>query len=81
VVGGKGRDKFVLQLQPGSDAIGDFQIGEDLFLLAGGLTYDQIRVLQTKDGSAIALATSNRILAILPDLSANLLGFEAFSLV
>jgi hypothetical protein len=81
LVGGKGRDKFVLQLQPGSDAIGDFQIGEDLFLLAGGLTYDQIRVLQTKDGSAIALATSNRILAILPDLSANLLGFEAFSLV
>ena len=61
--------------------ISDFQNGEDLFLLAGGLTYDQIRVLQMKDGSAIALATTNRILAILPDLSANLLGFEAFSLV
>jgi len=81
LVGGKGRDKFVLQLQQGSDVISDFQNGEDLFLLAGGLTYDQIRVLQMKDGSAIALATTNRILAILPDLSANLLGFEAFSLV
>jgi len=81
LVGGKGRDKFVLQLQQGSDVISDFKNGEDLFLLAGGLTYDQIRVLQMKDGSAIALATTNRILAILPDLSANLLGFEAFSLV
>lgn len=81
LVGGKGRDKFVLQLQPGSDVISDFQNGEDLFLLAGGLTYDQIRVFQTKDGAAIALATNNRILALLPDLPANLLGFEAFSLV
>lgn len=81
LVGGKGRDKFVLQLQAGSDVISDFQIGEDLFLLAGGLTYDQIRVFQTKDGSVIALATNNRILALLPDLPANLLGFEAFSLV
>lgn len=81
LVGGKGRDKFVLQLQQGSDVIGDFQNGEDLFLLAGGLTYDQIRVLQMKDGSAIALATSNRILAILPGLPANILGFEAFTSV
>lgn len=81
LVGGKGRDKFILQLQQGSDVISDFKTGEDLFLLAGGLTYDQIRVLQTKDGSAIALATNNRILALLPDLPANLLGFEAFSLV
>ncbi|WP_373537007.1 calcium-binding protein [Microcoleus sp.] len=81
LVGGKGRDKFVLQLQQGSDVISDFKTGEDLFLLAGGLTYEQIRVLQTKDGSAIALATSDRILALIPDLPANLLGFEAFSLV
>jgi len=81
LVGGKGRDKFVLQLQAGSDVISDFQIGEDLFLLAGGLTYDQIRVFQTKDGAAIALATNNRILALLPDLPANLLGFEAFTSV
>jgi Ca2+-binding RTX toxin-like protein len=81
LVGGKGRDKFILQLQQGSDVISDFQTGEDLFLLAGGLTYDQIRVFQTKDGSAIALATNGEILAILPDLPANLVGFEAFSLV
>lgn len=81
LVGGKGRDKFVLQLQAGSDVISDFKNGEDLFLLAGGLTYDQIRVLQTKDGAAIALVTNGEILALLPDLPANSLGFEAFSLV
>ncbi|MEG4810173.1 calcium-binding protein [Microcoleus sp. F8-D3] len=81
LVGGKGRDKFVLQLKQGSDVISDFQNGEDLFLLAGGLTYNQIRVFQTNDGVAIALVASNEILALLPDLPANLLGFEAFNSV
>ncbi|MEG4116648.1 calcium-binding protein [Microcoleus sp. N9_B4] len=81
LVGGKGRDKFVLQLKQGSDVISDFQNGEDLFLLAGGLTYNQIRVFQTNDGVAIALVASNEILALLPDLPGNLLGFEAFNSV
>ncbi|NJK68253.1 MAG: calcium-binding protein [Microcoleus sp. SU_5_3] len=81
LVGGKGRDKFVLQLQQGSDVISDFKNSEDLFLLAGGLTYDQIRVFQTKDGAAIALVSNGEILALLPDLPANSLGFEDFSLV
>jgi len=81
LLGGKGRDKFILQLQQGSDVISDFKNGEDLFLLTGGLTYDQIRVFQTKDGAAIALVTNGEILALLPDLPANLLGFEAFTSV
>ena len=76
--GGKGRDKFILRSSQGSDAIGDFKNGEDLFLLAGGLTYDQIRVFETNNGMAIALASSGEILAFLPGFPANILGVEAF---
>ena len=79
--GGKGRDKFILRSPQGTDVIGDFKNGEDLFLLTGGLTYDQIRVFETNNGMAIALASSGEILAFLPGLPANILGFEAFTSV
>ena len=42
----QGRDRFVLKPGSGSDLITDFTKGEDLLVLAGGLTFAQLSITQ-----------------------------------
>jgi len=44
--GGIGRDRFVLTAGSGADLITDFTKGEDLLVLAGGLTFAQLSITQ-----------------------------------
>lgn len=74
--GGEGRDTFVLMPSSGIDAIADFSISQDLLLLAGGLTFEQLTLTPGTGNRAqdtlIRLASTGEVLASLTGLSVNL---------
>ena len=45
LVGGEGSDRFILVANQGSDIITDFQKGQDLFVLDGGITFKQLTIV------------------------------------
>jgi Ca2+-binding RTX toxin-like protein len=65
LIGGAGRDRFVLESGGGADVIVDFQDSEDLIVLSRGLTFPQIRVTQGFDGALITIPITGEILATL----------------
>lgn len=69
LTGGVGRDLFVLAPGPGIDTITDFTIGQDSIGLSGGLTYEQLSIVQGIDLNAndsfITVTDSAEVLAVL----------------
>ncbi|NJM61157.1 MAG: S8 family serine peptidase [Oscillatoriales cyanobacterium RU_3_3] len=63
LTGGSGSDRFVLNLDSGSDTIVDFELGIDKFVLDNGLTFQQLEISQTAAGTLLKLGSSDRILA------------------
>ncbi|TAE95315.1 MAG: calcium-binding protein, partial [Oscillatoriales cyanobacterium] len=47
----------------GSDVIADFTKGEDLLVLAGGLTFAQLTITQSPNAGAIAISQNGQLLA------------------
>ncbi len=74
--GGGGNDTFVIAPNQGLVKIQDFKLGEDTVSLAGGLTFDQLTVVQgTGENQANALIQdkSGKLLAIVENIQASLL--------
>lgn len=67
ITGGEGSDRFILGAGLGTDTITDYQQGVDQIALLGGLTFAQLTITPQAGGSAITVATSGEVLAILPD--------------
>lgn len=63
--GGDGRDVFVLSALRGLDVVLDFQDGQDLLGLAGGLTLAQLSITAGSNGALIRLASTNELLVSL----------------
>ena len=55
VSGGSGSDRFILFSDDGSDTILDFQLGQDLIALGGGLTFEQLTITQSGTSTIISL--------------------------
>lgn len=72
LMGGNGSDQFVLSAT-GSNAIGDFQLGADLLGLSGGLTFQQLSIVQSGNNTVITQLGSNQLLATLNGVTANLI--------
>jgi len=72
LIGGQGNDIFVLTMGEGTDAIQDFEIGQDVLALAEGLRLEQLAF----SGSQILFETE--VLAILPGVNAANLGVDTF---
>ncbi|OCR01383.1 hypothetical protein BCD67_23300 [Oscillatoriales cyanobacterium USR001] len=53
LTGGSGKDIFALKLGEGFDTIGDFNLGEDLIGLTGGLSFDLLEMIQGDRGTII----------------------------
>ncbi|NER30415.1 MAG: calcium-binding protein [Symploca sp. SIO1C4] len=77
--GGSGSDIFVLAIGEGTDTIIDFEIGEDLIGLAGGLSFGQLSVTQDKNNTLIGV--NDETLAILNGVETALLVDDAESFI
>ncbi|MEG4323618.1 MULTISPECIES: calcium-binding protein, partial [unclassified Microcoleus] len=63
LIGGTGSDRFVLNSNTGIDTILNFEVGIDKFALAGGLTFDQLQIHSTANGTVLQFASTGQVLA------------------
>ncbi|MEG4270662.1 MULTISPECIES: calcium-binding protein [unclassified Microcoleus] len=68
LIGGTGRDVLVLGSGAGTDTFLDFQKGEDLIGLSGGLTFNQLRVTPGDFITTIEIASNGEVLASIPGI-------------
>ena len=65
LIGGAGKDTFVLDPLRGTDVVVDFEDGQDLLGLAGGLTFAQLSISGGSGVTQIRLTSTNELLASL----------------
>ena len=73
LTGGSGSDRFLFQVGQGTDTITNFEDGVDYFLLAGGLTFEQLDITQSNNDTLINRTSNGEVLATLTGVSANLI--------
>jgi mannose-6-phosphate isomerase-like protein (cupin superfamily) len=85
LIGGSGSDAFLFSPKAGIDIIADFTNDEDLIGLSGGLSFDDLMIIQGTGGSAndtlINIPSSNELLAILNGVQASALASTDFSTI
>ena len=80
-IGGTSANRFLLAPGGGTDTIINFTPGLDTLLLAGGLDFNQLSISQTNGSTAIAIASSNQILAVVAGVQPTQLSASSFSLL
>ncbi|MEG4277304.1 DUF4347 domain-containing protein [Microcoleus sp. MON1_C1] len=81
LVGGIGSNGFVLSASGGIDTIFNFTEGVDSIELVGGLDFNQLLLTETNGSTAIGLANSDQILAIVTGVQPSQLSAQSFSLL
>ncbi|MEG4089736.1 DUF4347 domain-containing protein [Microcoleus sp. Pol12B4] len=81
LVGGSGSNGFVLSAAGGIDTIINFTAGVDSLKLVGGLDFSQLSLTETNGSTAIGLANSDQILAIVTGVQPTQLSAQSFSLL
>jgi Ca2+-binding RTX toxin-like protein len=81
LVGEVGSDRFLLSINSGIDTIDDFEVGQDLLVLANGLTFSQLTIAQDSGATLIRFAQTGEILASLTGVSANSISAANFGLI
>ncbi|MEM9274439.1 MAG: hypothetical protein AAGA80_15955 [Cyanobacteria bacterium P01_F01_bin.143] len=76
--GGIGADSFVLRAGQGTDNIVNYRDGIDQFVLADGLTFGQIEVVQNITSTDITVSETGEVLASLNSVTANALDANDF---
>ncbi len=80
LVGGNGSDRFLLVEEAGTDLIADFENNTDVFVLAAGLTFDQLALTQVNGLTQIQVIDTDEVLATLPGTPLSQLGEDDFTL-
>ena len=78
--GGMGRDRFVLKAGEDADLITDFTKGEDLLVLASGLTFAQLSITQNANTAFIRIGQNGQLLAALDGVPANAIDLNDFTI-
>ena len=78
IFGGQGADLFILSAGEGTDTIIDYRDGIDKFVLANGLTFGQLEIVQNISNTQIQIGGSGEILANLNSVTANALDSSDF---
>jgi Ca2+-binding RTX toxin-like protein len=83
LTGGSGNDTFALANGEGTDTITDFVVGQDLLGLSGGLTFDQLSIIQGTAANAndTLIKLGDEQLAILSGLQAGTITANSFTVV
>ncbi|GET43462.1 hypothetical protein [Microseira wollei] len=77
--GGSGGDWFFLAPGKDSDGISDFADGEDRLVVGGGLSFAQLAISASDNGTEIALKSNGEILAVLTAIDVNQIGQDDFT--
>jgi Ca2+-binding RTX toxin-like protein len=72
LTGGSGSDRFLLNLDTGSDTVLDFEVGIDKFALNNGLTFQQLDISQTATGTLLKVASTGQVLATVTGLNSSI---------
>ena len=78
--GGFRRDRFVLTAGEDADLITDFTKGEDLLVLAGGLTFAQLSITQNANSAFIRIGQNNQLLAAVNGVQASAIELNDFTI-
>ena len=78
--GGFRRDRFVLTAGSGPDLITDLTKGEDLLVLAIGLTFAQLSITQNANSAFITIGQNGQLLAALNGVQASAIGLSDFTI-
>ena len=78
--GGIGRDRIVLTAGSGPDLITDLTKGEDLLVLASGLTFAQLSITQNANAAFIRIGQNNQLLAALNRVPASAIALNDFTI-
>ncbi len=81
LIGGSGSDRFVLATGAGNDTVLDFENGQDLLGLSGGLTFEQLAIVQSGDATSIRVASNNQVLASITGVQASNITQQDFTVV
>jgi Ca2+-binding RTX toxin-like protein len=76
----EGRDRFVLTAGEDADIITDFTKGEDLLVLASGLTFAQLSITQNADAAFIRIGQNGQLLAALNGVQASAIDLNDFTI-
>ncbi len=78
LIGGEGSDHFILRQQSGRDQIQDYQDGLDKFILTGGLTFNDLKLIQGINNISIRTKGTNELLALMNNVGVNSLDADDF---
>jgi hypothetical protein len=78
--GGIRGDCFVLTAGSGHDLITDLTKGEDLVVLASGLTFAQLSITQNPNAAFLRIGQNNQLLATLNGVPASAIAFNDFTI-
>ena len=78
LVGGLGEDRFVIAVQNGADNIIDYIDGTDSFVLADGLSFEQLSIVERNNSTEIRLADNNQLLTKVSLVSAEVISESDF---
>jgi len=81
LIGGLGKDTFVLGVDRGFDIISDFVKGQDFIGLSGGLSFNQLEISQNNNRALIRLKGSGEVIASLTGVNASLIAVNDFRVV
>jgi Ca2+-binding RTX toxin-like protein len=79
LTGGLGNDVFLLAPFEGIDTILDFEKGQDLIGLSGGLTFTELSFTSANNTTLISVTSSGQVLASLKGVAPNWLGIDDFT--
>jgi Ca2+-binding RTX toxin-like protein len=78
--GGMGGESFVLTAGSGHDLITDLTKGEDLLVLASGLTFAQLSITQNPNAAFMRIGQNNQLLATLNGVPARAIALKDFTI-
>jgi Ca2+-binding RTX toxin-like protein len=78
--GGMGRHRFVLTAGSRPDLITDLTKGEDLLVLAIGLTFAQLSITQNANSALIGIGQNNQLLAAVNRVPASAIALNDFTI-
>ncbi|MBW4680058.1 MAG: DUF4347 domain-containing protein [Microcoleus vaginatus WJT46-NPBG5] len=81
LTGGAGSDQFILGAGLGADTITDFEDGQDILLLGGGLTFDQLTISAGSNATLIKIASTDELLTSLNGTSSTLFSAADFAVI
>jgi Ca2+-binding RTX toxin-like protein len=79
IASGLGRDRIILEPDGGTETIVDFTDSFDLFVLADGLSFEQLSIAPLGNATAIQIRNTGQVLALLPGVALSSIGQSDFT--